>query len=293
MCRAPYKLVSKAMEDAGGSPRLEGMRLEPPSLEDEFRLSTLRGDARLTAIIVAVVSVGSTVHLLNDRSFAGASGHLGALLAARLAFIVACLVCGTLVLRAKRPAQLDVPVLVWILLVEVLQFLVQATRPANYFHPVVESFSSITVVWVLVPSRFGLQAAAAAIFTVGTAGWLYAFRDPLPVELQRMFLVTFVATNGMGAFVSYRLHASRRRAFLEQRALRAAMEENAVLVGELRDALQSVKTLTGLLPICMYCKKIRDNQGSWAQLERYIATRTDASFTHGICPQCFDEHAED
>lgn len=46
-------------------------------------------------------------------------------------------------------------------------------------------------------------------------------------------------------------------------------------------------TLRGLLPICMYCKKIRDNQGGWNQIEAYLAKHAAARFTHGICPECF------
>ncbi|HEY7791478.1 MAG TPA: response regulator transcription factor [Vicinamibacterales bacterium] len=57
-------------------------------------------------------------------------------------------------------------------------------------------------------------------------------------------------------------------------------------VGELEDALTRVKQLQGLLPICSYCKKIRDDRNYWSQVESYIADRTEARFTHGICPDC-------
>jgi len=59
---------------------------------------------------------------------------------------------------------------------------------------------------------------------------------------------------------------------------------------ELREALAHVKTLSGLLPICMYCKKIRDDHGYWERIESYIATHTDAFFSHGLCPECFKAH---
>jgi len=62
----------------------------------------------------------------------------------------------------------------------------------------------------------------------------------------------------------------------------------ALRVRELEHAMAEIKQLGGLLPICSYCKKIRDDQNYWHQLERYIATRTDAKFSHGICPDCFE-----
>lgn len=55
---------------------------------------------------------------------------------------------------------------------------------------------------------------------------------------------------------------------------------------ELQEALDKVKTLRGLLPICASCKKIRDDQGYWEQVESYIGKRTDVEFSHGICPDC-------
>ena len=54
----------------------------------------------------------------------------------------------------------------------------------------------------------------------------------------------------------------------------------------LRDALNQVKMLTGLIPICASCKKIRDDKGYWNQLETYIQEHSEAEFSHGICPDC-------
>ncbi len=61
-------------------------------------------------------------------------------------------------------------------------------------------------------------------------------------------------------------------------------------VEELQDALQQVKQLRGLLPICMHCKKIRDEKAAWHQLEAYIEHRSDAAFTHSLCPDCLVQH---
>lgn len=51
-----------------------------------------------------------------------------------------------------------------------------------------------------------------------------------------------------------------------------------------------LKVLHGLLPICCYCKKIRDDEGYWQQIERYITARSDADFSHGLCPDCGRQH---
>lgn len=62
--------------------------------------------------------------------------------------------------------------------------------------------------------------------------------------------------------------------------------ENATLHQQLRTALEQVKTLSGLIPICTYCKQVRTDHGFWQQVETYLHERTEATFSHGICPAC-------
>jgi PAS domain S-box-containing protein len=67
---------------------------------------------------------------------------------------------------------------------------------------------------------------------------------------------------------------------------KAAEQERELLIIQLQDALANIKTLKGLLPMCAWCKKIRDDKGYWKRVETYIREHSDASFTHGICPEC-------
>jgi len=68
--------------------------------------------------------------------------------------------------------------------------------------------------------------------------------------------------------------------------LREALRARAQLVEELRESLANVRTLSGLLPICAWCKNIRDDAGYWQRVESYVQARSTATFTHGICPAC-------
>jgi PAS domain S-box-containing protein len=62
--------------------------------------------------------------------------------------------------------------------------------------------------------------------------------------------------------------------------------DKEILIHELQQALQDIKTLSGLLPMCSSCRKIRDDNGAWVALEVYVSRHTEADFTHGICPEC-------
>jgi GAF domain-containing protein len=75
------------------------------------------------------------------------------------------------------------------------------------------------------------------------------------------------------------------------RAVIARMELRRISA-QLASELEKVKTLHGLLPICSWCKRIRDDHGYWSQVETYISAHTDADFTHGICPECKDKLIE-
>ncbi|MFZ5775307.1 MAG: hypothetical protein ACOY3Z_07470 [Thermodesulfobacteriota bacterium] len=82
------------------------------------------------------------------------------------------------------------------------------------------------------------------------------------------------------------LDAVNRRLHAEVEERRRTEDEKEALIGELRRALQEVKVLSGFLPICASCKKIRDDQGYWNQIEEYIGRHSQAQFSHGICPDC-------
>ena len=68
--------------------------------------------------------------------------------------------------------------------------------------------------------------------------------------------------------------------------LKEQRDQLARLVNELQDAMAKVKLLSGFLPICASCKKIRDDEGYWTQIESYIRDHSEAQFSHGICPDC-------
>ncbi|KPA12757.1 PAS/PAC sensor protein [Candidatus Magnetomorum sp. HK-1] len=60
------------------------------------------------------------------------------------------------------------------------------------------------------------------------------------------------------------------------------------LISKLQNALDTIKTLKGIIPICSYCKKIRDDKGAWDKMEAYLSAHSEAQFTHGICPECYE-----
>lgn len=81
--------------------------------------------------------------------------------------------------------------------------------------------------------------------------------------------------------------------FKHQLSLEKTIEERNNFNQELQKALEEIKTLRGILPICSYCHSIRDDEGAWNRIENYLLTHSEAQLTHGICPKCMSKARAD
>jgi membrane protein implicated in regulation of membrane protease activity len=111
--------------------------------------------------------------------------------------------------------------------------------------------------------------------------------------LLGILLTWFAFFGGFVSSIRRRLQKQKEEIKKSHEEIKIEMEERKniqiekdKLIVELEDALSKVKTLSGFLPICASCKKIRDDNGYWNQIEAYIQTHSDAEFSHGICPEC-------
>jgi len=125
----------------------------------------------------------------------------------------------------------------------------------------------------LSPGTYQFIVEAGSDGKWGSAGTMTVTLPPLFYQTRWFAVMAVVA--GVLAIVSVPL--------LRVRQLRARARE---LDQRVQEAIRELKVLSGLLPICAWCKKIRDDRGYWSRIEAYLGARTDAQFTHGICPEC-------
>jgi len=105
-------------------------------------------------------------------------------------------------------------------------------------------------------------------------------------------LIVSVVVSSIGIYLirkNANLATINQRILDEMKAREQAEEERERLIAELQKALAEIKTLSGMLPICASCKKIRDDKGYWSQIETYISKHTDAVFSHSMCPECAEK----
>ena len=105
-------------------------------------------------------------------------------------------------------------------------------------------------------------------------------------QVDEIFTAFIIFTIGLAIF-SFRRW---REQIGEHSELIKLITEKEKLIVELQDASEKINILRGFLPICSYCKKIRNDEGYWEQVENYISEHSEAQFSHGICPTCAKKH---
>jgi integral membrane sensor domain MASE1 len=160
------------------------------------------------------------------------------------------------------------------------------------------------LVWIA--SRFapGGVAVASLLLSTIAVGATSTGSGPFVRDLTAESLFLLQAFTGLATMTGLTLAAAvrgRQRAEAEVRQLNAGLEERvrertaelAAAVGRLQQAVAEIKTLKGLVPICGWCKKIRDDSGFWQHLESYLRAHTEAEFTHGMCPACMKQQLDE
>lgn len=106
-----------------------------------------------------------------------------------------------------------------------------------------------------------------------------------PAEIRRLAATINTMLEGLAR--AHQLLAGKNVQLEQEIAERKELEqEREKLIAQLQEALAQVKTLSGFLPICASCKKIRDDSGYWKQIESYLSAHADVTFSHGMCPDC-------
>ena len=121
----------------------------------------------------------------------------------------------------------------------------------------------------------------------------FFFEDPVPAALPRWIIPLILSVLASSAFLLgialylRRLNYNLRKEIAEREAAESRLTESNE---SLLKAVNEIKSLHGILPICSYCKKIRDDGGYWSQVEVYIQQHSDADFSHSICPDCVKKY---
>lgn len=255
-------------------PRLEG------SLEREFREVRRREETRRLTVLVLVVGVAIVSHVPLDLRLGETSREVSALLGLR-GLIVLIAVAVLVVARSGADHRTrDRVVVAWILAFVVVDVFASSTRPPDYLGYVALTPLIVLALYTIVPAPPGYLVVTAVLETVGKIVVVTGSTIARPTVFN--FVLALLIAHAIGITAMWSLHRLSRDEFMALRAEREARSE-------LERALEEIRTLRGILPICSSCKKIRDDDGAWQRMEEYVTDRSEARFSHGICPTCREE----
>lgn len=254
------------------------------ALETQYRRNRLKENLSAAEIVLAVASTGVLLFLLIDYHLLGTADPFSILVGARLAmfaFSVAIWKRLRSTVRQLNPQGFDRALVLWGSVITAAQICMSFMRQDEAAGLFLVRLFTILLMYCFVPLPLLQQSLLALAMTAGMVICLAV--KPVENSTASTALVwTLMAGNVLGASISRQLHRSGRLQF-------SAIRREAEVRRGLEIALAELKTLRGIIPICSHCKNIRDDEGSWHQLEEYICSQSDAEFSHGICPPCVEK----
>jgi K+-sensing histidine kinase KdpD len=136
----------------------------------------------------------------------------------------------------------------------------------------------LLIVAIMFSAWYGGMRAGILASILTAISFTVFFNDQHGIAFSLYAITRLLVYSAATLSITY-LMAQRKHALVD------ALEANQ----QLEKALEEIRVLRGILPICMHCKQIRDGEGSWQQVEQYIASQTEAKFSHSVCPECMEK----
>jgi len=251
-------------------------------LEADYRAGERAHDvrtARAVALLTVVVSIPlGIVDLASQRP----SALFVLLMAARAAVAAGALLVYLRIPSLTSPRARDRIILLWSVIFAGAGAAIVLTRPPGFGRPLAMGVVLIAAFALVIPASYRYQLAAVAALVVSFIAARVA-QGPTGTFALLSTAGALVVGVALTLYASLGKQQARRELFLamhEQRTLREALEL----------ALAEIRTLRGIVPICSFCHKIRDEFGEWHRMEAYVSERTHAEFSHGFCPTCEETH---
>lgn len=229
-------------------------------------------------VLVGLVNFGFCVEEYDLPTGSVDCGRIAQMRALIMAFSIA-VACWTPFIRSTRALQLVI--LGWQIICSTLFVWTDHLLPAAAYQNSLADLAYLIAIFVFMPNRLSYQYISGTYFTAIHLWMLFSHSgfSHLWWEAALIFPISAIC----GAYISWRMHKTRIAEFGQWRSEHMARIK-------LEGALDKIKKLSGLLPICSYCKKVRDDHGYWHEVETFIRNHSSADFSHSLCPDCGQEH---
>ena len=249
-----------------------------PAQGDDIEALRLGTDRRLVVALCAVALI-PVIGLAPMDALITHGRALAELLALRALLATGLLVAIAYIRRVNVRATLERATTAILLFNVTALIALRLLRPADNYSATRFEVMLVVAVYAGFPLSVRNQAISMLALSAGSISVLLFYNINVPVIERNSIIGAFLVANALGILLGTRramLQRSEEKAWNENRDNRLALERT----------LSELRVLRGIVPICADCHRIRSEQGDWQRRERYVAARTEAQFTHGLCPDC-------
>jgi hypothetical protein len=244
----------------------------------------LDSDRRLAMVSACLLVLPTLWYVQTDLAlYAGDWPHLRQRLMSRVVSVAGSVLAIVLLRRARSRAAYSRIVAGYAWWVAGFIVIINALRPDGATLPFRSPMFTLFVLYGTLPNGFWRQCTPAWFLSAALIALRLTWLTNITDGDIGGDVVIILAVNAFGTLLV------QRRLALEQDVSVAWEAEHDARVTSDR-AFAELRTLRGIIPICSHCRKVRSEVGDWEQLEFYVHAHSDAQFSHGICPECVDEH---
>ena len=246
-----------------------------------------RHDERVRSMwIIGLVTIGAALSARADYFLLGYSSEFLQVATVRSLHLALSVVAMASLFWLRKHQARDYLLIAWIVTSSLVKFYVQSYRPASYFGHIPADVLIIVTIYTILPLSFRWHLLGGALITLSSAATILVHKQEVVGFAAVSLWGSLILENVVGAAQDYRVHRTAREQF-------AAKAKERELGAELVAVIDELKTLRGIIPICIHCKQIRDDEGAWHGIESYVEKHTEAHFSHGMCLACFEKHHPD
>lgn len=240
-----------------------------------------KADRRLTVTAVILIGLVNFAFIVEEFSLPSGSLDSGRVVQTRALLLALSLAFASWIPFIRSTAMLQNLVLAWQLICSTLFVWTDHLLPINAYQNSMADLAYLISIFIFMPNRLSYQLISGTYFATAHIWMLYAHGGFTEIwwEAAMIFPITVIC----GLYVNWRFQQTRIAEFQQWQSEHQARVK-------LQMALDRIETLRGLLPICSYCKKVRDDKGYWHEVESYIRAHSPAEFSHSLCPECGQEH---
>lgn len=256
-------------------------KLQPDELENKYRQDNLKRDIKQMTVAILIAFIPILLFALNDVLTFSDIDLFEEIIVGRITMTLWSLAVIFIIRTARNIHVMDRVMLIWMIGASLLTLMISYSRPGDYLPVTVLNMIYVMAIYVMFPVPLYMQVITGVLISLGECILILLFKN-LPVIPGGiiMLILGFMLANLFGFITSYSLNRSRRQQFV-------LLNNEFEIKAKLQYALSEVKTLRGIIPICMSCRKIRNDEGYYEVVERYLKRHSDVDFSHTLCPDCY------